>query len=96
MPMCRDCGNKEDFYAEERVLSRYTFNADKPEESDVLDSETTEYLETGSSDLECVECNSTNVAQGDDALIPFVEKIKTEPNKFIEGKVKLTEGYKLR
>ena len=86
MPICRDCGNKETFYAIESVYTRFTFDPEVPDETCSLDTETIEYVDEGTPKYECSECNRMDIAVGEDAL---EVKAKESPNEFISRNSKL-------
>lgn len=84
MPICRGCGNKEYFYAVEKVYTRFRFDPENPEETCSEDSEIIEYIDE-KPEFECGECNKMDIAEGDDA-----KDIPISKNEFIKGNTKLT------
>jgi len=64
--VCRDCGEKHDFSAEDAGSCSYTRTVYLDEDGDVVDSEDFDYDELNSNgfyNLECGNCGSGNIAE---------------------------------
>ena len=91
MPICRDCGNKEYFYAVESVYTKFRFDTDAPEDTCADDTETIEYIDEGTPKYECSECHKMDIAVGEDAKDVEVTEVVIDqsPNEFIARNSKL-------